>query len=296
MKVLIRNPAVENPNDQIFWGDFHYGLSLSRSLEELGCEVEIQYWPNWIEAEADVLLVLRGLRETEEIEGDFNTKTVWLISHPKDVPDHELRLFDVVLAGSLKHTKELIKRDFTAHQFLQCTDDRVFHLRSKKKLDFDNAFIFVGNCRGRSRSLLERAIVSHIPLRIWGKHWIRENDESFVVNRYYPNECLGDLYRNSFCTLNDHWEDMISYHYVNNRVFDALACGLPLLSEPNPGIDLLKFDGIKVVKPGESFDDAVDDFIVNYKHFHEAAFNDASLILEKHTFKARAQQFLTLIK
>jgi len=296
MKILLRNPAPVDQNIQHGWGDFHYGLSLTHSLRELGCEVAIQYWPDWVEAEADILLVLRGLRETEEITGDFNRKVAWLYSHPEDVPDKELRLFDTILSGSSSHTEELVQRDFSAYTFLQCTDDRVFFPRTIKKPDFGNAFIFVGNCRPSGRSLVERAINARIPLKIWGKFWAETSHQSCIVDDYFPNQSLGELYRNSYCTLNDHWKDMVSYNYVNNRVFDALACGLPLLTEPNAGLDQLNLNGIKVIDQEESFDNAIDDFIVNYNHYQQGADNDAAVILENHTFVARARQFISLLE
>jgi hypothetical protein len=51
-----------------------------------------------------------------------------------------------------------------------------------------------------------------------------------VVSDYFPNEELGELYSRSRATLNDHWADMRAYGFVNNRIFDALACGLPVIS------------------------------------------------------------------
>lgn len=296
MKILLRNPAPVNQGIQHGWGDFHYGLSLSHSLRSLGLAVEIQYWPDWVETEADVLLVLRGLRETEEIKGDFNRKIIWLYSHPEDVPDKELHLFDTILSGSSRHTDELVQRNFRAYTFLQCTDDHVFFPKTEKKSNFGHAFIFVGNYRPSGRPLVERAINAQLPLKIWGKFWDEESHQPCVVDDYFPNQSLGELYRNSYCTLNDHWKDMVSHNYVNNRVFDALACGLPLLTEPNSGLDELNLKGIKVIDPEESFDNAIDDFILHYNHYQQGAESDASLIMENHTFEARARQFSSLLE
>jgi spore maturation protein CgeB len=296
MKILIRNPAPDDVADQPFWGDFHFGLAISRCLEEFGCEVETQYWPNWVDTEADVLLVLRGLRETKTIQGEFNKKTIWLISHPEDVPDEELRLFDIILCGSVKHAEELKQRGFNAHPFLQCTDNHIFYPKIRNKCELSSAFVFVGNWRGANRSLVGRALKAQLPLKIWGRVWTRPAHQPFIVDDYFPNEDLGELYRSSYCTLNDHWADMITFNYVNNRLFDALACGLPLLTEPNAGMDHLNLGGIKIIHPEESFDSAIDDFIVNYEHYQDAAYNDAAFILENHTFHARARQLVTLLK
>lgn len=296
MKILIRNPAPDDVDDQPFWGDFHFGIAFSRCLHALGCKVETQYWPNWEAADADVLLVLRGLRETEQINGNFNKTAIWLISHPEDIPDEELRLFDIILCGSIKHAEELKQRGFTAHAFLQCTDKRFFFPKPRKRSEMNNAFIFVGNWRGGNRSLVGRAMHAQLPLKIWGRVWTRPAHQTFIVNDYIPNETLGELYRTSYCTLNDTWADMVDFDYVNNRVFDALACGLPLLTEPNPGMDHLALGSVKIIHPDDDFDDAIDRFVVNYDRYQEAAFEDSSMILEHHTFDARAQHFIEILK
>lgn len=296
MKILIRNPAPDDPADQPFWGDFHFGKALSDRLRELGCETRTQYWPNWNPSEsADVLLVLRGLRATEIVEGKYGQKLIWLISHPDDITDDELRRFDTVLCGSEHHTARLKQRGFDAHVFLQCTDERVFFPAVREKTRLENAFVFVGNWRGGNRSLVGQAITAKLPLRIWGRVWTRPAHAPFIVDDYFPNTQLGELYRSSYCTLNDHWPDMTRNGYVNNRVFDALACALPVLTDPNPGLEGLKLGGIKMITPDESFDDAMDEFIVNYDRYQEAAYSDSFFILEQHSFKARAQALIALL-
>ena len=52
-----------------------------------------------------------------------------------------------------------------------------------------------------------------------------------VDSTFMPNEKLPALYRSAKVTLNDHWKDMLDYQFVNNRIFDALACGLPVISD-----------------------------------------------------------------
>jgi hypothetical protein len=296
MKILIRNPAPDDPADQPFWGDFHFGNALSDSLRLLGCEVKVQYWPNWSASEAaDALIVLRGLRASEAIEGEFGQKLIWLISHPEDVGDEELRRFDTVLCGSEKHTDELQKRGHDAHVFLQCTDDRIFFPAIREKSRLENGFVFVGNWRGGNRSLVGRAMSAQLPLKIWGRVWTRPAHQPYIVDDYLSNAQLGELYRASYCTLNDHWPDMSGYHYVNNRVFDALACALPVLSDPNPGIEKLNLGGIMTFDPEDSFDDFIDQFIVNYEAHQEAAYNDSFVILDQHTFTARARALVDLL-
>ena len=120
------------------------------------------------------------------------------------------------------------------------------------------------------------ALATHLPLKIWGRGWKRPGYERSVVAPCVRNEALGDLYRNSVCTLNDHWSDMARFNYVNNRVFDALACGLPVLSDPHDGLAGLDFgEGIRIREPGQSLDDAVDALLADYESLRAGARRDS---------------------
>lgn len=295
MEVLLRNPAPDDPDDQVYWGDTFFGRALARCLEDEGCRVRTQYWPNWDGPEAaDLLLVLRGIRKVEAFEGDFRRRAIWIISHPEDVDDEELARFDLVFCGSDSHSHELRERGFNAHTLLQCTDDQIFYPGERDPETFENAFIFVGNARAE-REIVHDAVAANLPLRIWGRGWGRHGYDRCVVAPYIDNAKLGDLYRASFCTLNDHWSDMARLDYVNNRIFDALACGLPVLSDPHEGLEKLGFGGIRYREPGQPIDDMVDLFLVDYEQTQEAAYRDSEVILERHTFAARVRQILNLV-
>src|SRR3989344_6904557 len=74
-------------------------------------------------------------------------------------------------------------------------------------------------------------------LRIWGKGW-----EDFANKRYLSNQKISldkelrDIYSSAHIVLNDHWSDMKKWGFVNNRIFDVLACGGFIISDFTPGI------------------------------------------------------------
>jgi len=51
-----------------------------------------------------------------------------------------------------------------------------------------------------------------------------------VVSDYIPNEELPAVYASVGVLLNDHWQTMRERGFVSNRLFDALACGTPVIS------------------------------------------------------------------
>lgn len=294
MKVLIKNPAPIDPVDQVFWGDTFFGQGLARCLNEQGCETTTAFWEEWDQgAQADLLLVLRGTRPVGRQRGTFACKALWIISHPDAVEPAELDQFDVIFCGSTAHTQALRARGYEAHRLLQCTDSGVFHARGREPGRVDHDFIFVGNGRDE-RTLIHDAIADGLALKLWGRDWERYPYASYVEARFIPNAELGNLYRRSFCSLNDHWSDMVRHEYVNNRVFDALACGLPVLSDPNEGLTELGFGGVRIRKPGETFRAVFDELITGYDQLLEAAAHDSERIAREHTFQNRAREIIRI--
>jgi len=53
----------------------------------------------------------------------------------------------------------------------------------------------------------------------------------YIKAEFVANEKLFELYNQYDIVLNDHWEDMLNYGYVSNRLFDAAACGAQILSD-----------------------------------------------------------------
>jgi hypothetical protein len=291
--VTICNPCPYD-DTRFQWGDYHFAKSLKDALGEQGCSVNIRYWPEWSSsATADLLIVLRGNRRTPVIEGDYRVRSLWLISHPEDVEDSELEQFDYIFAASDRHAEDLAHRGHQAMALYQCTSDKVFFPRLRDARTMDNMFTFVGNTRGADRRVIREAVEAGLPLKLWGRGWDRAPYCHFLRGPVYDYAQLGHLYRHSFCVLNDHWPDMTDFHYVNNRVFDALACGVPVISDRNEAIlRQFHFSGVFLVDEDLAFQDQVDDFLVHYDDLQEAAYADSLAIAEAHTFSQRASMLL----
>ncbi len=293
MRVLIKNPCPADEQEQRFWGDLYFGRALGDAFESEGFSVAQQFWEEWNDAHsADLLVLLRGIRPVEALKGAFKQRAIWIISHPEAVEDSELAHFDRVFCASHAHAEHLKQRGFHAEALLQCTDERVFFPRQRSLSTMSNQFVFVGNTRGKYRMIVEKSMDNPLPLRVWGLGWKNENAELSVVGPYMPNNSLGDLYGNSMCILNDHHKDMTKFGYVNNRVFDALACGAPVITEPHPGLDHLGFKGIKIIADSDDFNSEIDEFLINYERYQAGALLDAALISERHTFKHRARKMI----
>ena len=111
-----------------------------------------------------------------------------------------------------------------------------FILLEKEPETYENDYIFIGNSRGVAPPLCGMGPAEDkLPLKTLGeadgqRSW--QGNMDLIQDSEIENEKIPDIYRLfSKATLNDHWKDMLDCHFVNNRIFDALACGLPVISD-----------------------------------------------------------------
>jgi GT2 family glycosyltransferase/glycosyltransferase involved in cell wall biosynthesis len=276
------------------WGDWYFATSLRREMESLGNNVRIDCLDDWYGPHAsgdDAVVAIRGLNRYNPRNDQINL--LWVISHPDMVSVGELNDFDVCYAASREFVFRFSPIVSSALSYLpQCTDDRIFYPgRADSKR---HRPIFVGNSRGVERPVVRAAVYAEIDVAIYGDGWnglVAKHVESMVV----ANDQLGDLYRHATLVLNDHWMDMRKWGIISNRVFDAIACGTPVLSDDLPGMSELFSDGVVIWHDGEDIRSKVDvatKMAANLKMMKKAS----AIVLREHTFLTRAKTLLGAIK
>lgn len=292
---VIKCPAPEG-DAKVAWGDYSFAMSLKKELEKLNIFVVVQTWQDWgCEEGADVVIVLRGSRSYRPDRR--NKKCVyimWNISHPDNIQDEEYQLYDVVCVGS-KHYAEQLKNKLTVPvvPLLQCTDTDLFYPAE----DTDKGlcrwnYIFIGNSRGVARSSVMYAVKNELPLCMWGGGWNRilEGHTDLIQAPFIQNSEIPEIYRTSRVSLNDHWQDMLDYQFVNNRIFDALACGLPVISDASDELREIFPEAVLYYNNENEFRNCVEQIENNYDEIREKVLAQWPLIQERYSFKARAQQ------
>ena len=301
MKWIIKNPA---PNDsrRNNWGDHYFGQSLANALREQGQSVSMHYHEQWFDADeaADIVLVLRG-RHRYRRAGRSRTAIhiMWNISHPDDVSLEEYNEFDLVGVASSTHAHKIRRNHFgRVFPLLQCTDTTRFFLPIdwQEQGRFRNGVVFVGNTRGQRRpAVLELAGVNPA-LRVWGRGWDKAGVSNLVVAETIDNADIAEVYQNARIGLNDHWPDMVERGFINNRIFDALACGLPVLTDLHPAIAELFGGRCGVVYATEgNFREALGRMLLEYPRLLEQASKTARVVVEKHSFAARALELVEVV-
>jgi len=274
------------------WGDRHFATSLARSLRRLGQQVAVDHrgaGERPTRAFDDVILTLRGLYPVPPTPGAINL--LWVISHPEDVTADELQGYDRVFAAGPAWAERQSRAWGVAVQpLLQCTDTELFH-PGRAEPGSGPSVLFVGNTRHSSRPVVDAALQAGAELSLYGTGWEETPAAGRVVAQTVPNDQLGVLYAGAGVVLNDHWADMRDLGFVSNRLFDAVACGARVLSDPVAGLDDL-FGGSVQVFTGAGDVSRLLAAPDEYWPGPDERRRNADRVRSEHSFDHRAEQLL----
>ncbi len=299
---VIKCPAPDKES-KTTWGDYHFARALQKYLERLGLYVELSFHEDWnCRTYADVILVLRGTHKYLPDRGKEDCLYImWNISHPEDISKEEYELYDVVCTASRSYAEQLAgELTIPVYPLLQCTDTELFCPPEKEEgmtePSFVHQYLFVGNTRGTDRPCIEWALKHDLPLDVIGKGWKKRYPDK---NRHFiglsvENDALPALYRSSKVTLNDHWPDMLKYQFINNRIFDALACGLPVISDRCSELAEIFPDAVLYYDSEETFLSCCRQIDEEYDRIKAEVEKQRPLICRDYSFETRARQLFEI--
>ena len=276
------------------WGDYHFALSLRRELEEIGHNVRIDCLEDWYGAHAeadDAVIVLRGLGSYNPSASQINL--IWVISHPHEVTVAELDRYDRVFVASSDFVDVLARQGVVAKFLPQATDTRRFFPAASSEPKAD--YVFVGNSRGVSRPVVAYAQALGERFHLYGGGWSGLTSHP-VRSRLVENSRLADLYRSAGAVLNDHWSDMRTGGFVSNRIFDAIACGVPVISDEVSGLRQIFGSSVLTYSDADSFKKAVQWLDANREEAVENALTAAARVSAHHGFDKRAEVFDAVVR
>lgn len=235
LDLLIAAPA--DPAAQVGWGDVHFARALQLGLQTLGvrsrllCRDSHQSSPP--PPEGSSLLVLRGKYAPQPAwlaRQPYVHRVLWLISWPLNPTPTELAAYDRLFVASTQDTPRIARlsgRPTTT--LLQASAFRHYGRPEPAQ----GGLLFVGNTRGMLRPIVAGFSRAGLPIELIGAGWEQlglEAEATSIANTQLPAR-----YRRALAVLNDHHEAMADYGYLNNRVFDVLACGVPVITDVAPG-------------------------------------------------------------
>ncbi len=274
------------------WGDIYFAECLAKSLCRLGHHCEIHYLNEWGRDDLDIDLVvhLKGL--SRYIPKPYHVNVMWMLNHPTLHTIEELSGYDAVLVASLPHAEKLRKElSIPVLPFLQATDPEQFRpLGLEKRFDL----VFVGNNNGADRLGMRQIIADLLPtshrLAVWGAGWEDKLPEGVWQGEFVPWHELPMVYNSSRIVLNDHQPEMKSHGFVNNRTFDAAACGAIVVSDSVAGMDevLPVFN----YKTRDELQKLVDDLLSGNSKATSKIDKLRQEVVQRFSFDLRAQQLL----
>lgn len=294
-------PAAHN------WGEAAFSVSLASALTKKGVETEIKWRDQWGEVpdKRSTSLVLRAPFAAPE--HDARGRLIWMLSHFDTVSEAELSTFNFILTSS-----PILQGIFPAiskERFIfapQCTDSNQMR-PTRERLDKDAKAVFVGNGKlspqqvqlfaagdlSVLRPALRLALASKSNIAVWGRYGGVKFPGHVGDNISYRK--LGALYRQAGVVLNDHTLDQVEFGALNNRVFDGLASGRPVLTTvPKAAAKFLPdivygLSEFFACDSPEKFSALLNDCIHNHS---ENLLKLSEFIRAEHSFDARAQMII----
>ncbi|MGP5634783.1 glycosyltransferase [Corynebacterium casei] len=276
------------------WGDTYFVESLRDALIRQNVVARTyRHGPNtnYVHSHDQVNLVIRGLDRVAPVPGKVNV--IWLISHPEAVTPHELAGFDIVYVASEIWAEEIERKyGISARVLHQATDTSRFNTEVDPDMKRRHA-VFVGSVHtGRRRSIVEDAVAARVPFSVIGKGWKGQLPDSILEGEHIPNEKLASVYRSADVVLAEHWPLMGQLGFVQNRLFDAVASGCRVVSDPVPGVEELFGGAVQTYR-------TVDELRFLLSDEGRSCFPDAASlqriaerVQRKHSFDARASRMI----
>lgn len=213
------------------WGEFYFGQSLAEAFEREGLSARIDCHEDWERAAhpGEFDLVLRGNRR---FEAGANPYAIWILSQVDRVSEEERASgTHVFFASDIEDPAGT-----QGTPLLHCTDPGRFFPQDPIP-ERAQDILFVGACypKRRASGMVAWAVEAGLPVSVIGARW-DWLPEGAWIRRHIRNSRLREFYASAGVVLNDHPPDMRAGGYVNNRVFDVLACAAPLISDPVAGL------------------------------------------------------------
>lgn len=293
LRIAIKVPA-PNPKVAKDWGDYHYALALRRAFWRRGHAVRIDLLPDWHGPAVlgdDLVLVLRGLSAYRPDPKQVNL--LWNISHPEQVSPAEYQSYDQVFVASRPYARQLSHLSVPVEPLLQCTDETLFFPDPGSTAPA-HPLLFVGNSRRHRRPIIEDALAAGLPLSVYGGLWEGLIPAETWKSPHVENTELRGYYGRAGVVLNDHWAAMRGLGFVSNRLFDAIAAGAIVISDPAAGLSEIFGDAVETYETVAELKAKVEAAWREPERYRTRALEASARIRKDHTFEARAETILTV--
>jgi glycosyltransferase involved in cell wall biosynthesis len=272
------------------WGDHHYAVATAKALGRHGwltrswCRAE---QPDVDHGVADAALLLAGGLELRPVAG---LSTIAWVIYPRELDTSSLRDLDHVHVASPTVAASLVADGVVASYLPQATDTQRFHPTPGGR---HHELLFVANSRNVRRRVTDDLLPTDHELAIYGYGWTPELvDVRHVVADQVQNDQLPALYTAADLVLNDHWDEMRDGAYLSNRLFDAAACGAPVVTDAIDGLDEVFHGSITAYRDRDDLRRIVDELLADAGRRRALGERARELVVAGHTFDHRVEPLL----
>ncbi len=294
-KIAIKT-SVRRPRKRLKWGDWHFAVGIAEALEAIGHNVRIDCLPEWSRDPhfSDIDINLRGYDAYPDDTG--KPHILWVIYPGKKARNRldlsrEYNAADHVMFASLTDGEnERLRTPYTtpSSTLMQAFDDRVMFPPEQEKRS-GIAFVGSNHMPGHPmRPIVAMALEAGLDVKLYGPGWTGTPAEPHVVQDFLPNDQVGELYRSAQIVLCDHFPSMRQFGYVSNRLFDALACGAPVIVDNVQGLPSAFAPHVWRCTSPDEVRAAYDAILAEDSQEHVSRQGFARSMIDLHSFKARA--------
>ncbi|MET0929023.1 MAG: glycosyltransferase, partial [Aeromicrobium sp.] len=275
------------------WGDTYFADDLVRGLRRWGQEAFVDrrgaHERPGSDHLDDVTLTLRGRWPAVRQPGATNL--LWVISHPDEVPDDEITQgFDLVYAAGRTWADQTSARTSQpVRTLLQATDTSRFTPEGDAMDGLGT--LFVGRTRKVQRPVVRDAVAAGADLTVFGDGWGEFIDDAFVRADHLDNALVPAAYRGARVVLNDHWADMAQLGFYSNRLFDAVASGARVVTDPVDGVEELFGPSVRTYGSVDELRALLDPTSTAWAD-DGAILANARRVAAEHSFATRARALL----
>lgn len=295
-------------------GDYWIAEDFAKGFRENGFVTEVDYRGEYHKKREKTPLInvfMRGYTKFEQPYSDgLNTLYVYypMAYHKKSakkikknklnsrkkqpensVLDDDWQNFDVIAVASLSFSEELNANGIKAIYVPQFTNPNKFYPEKDEKLATD--ILFVGS-NWHDRTSLRYAIESGFDVDVYGYNWNGVVPNHMYKANYIPNTELRKYYSSAKIVLNDHRPDMKEFGFVNNRIYDATACGALVISDYMPEIEFEYGDAVPMYKNKDELAKLIKFYLENENERLKKAEKAKSITLNKFTNKLVAKKII----
>lgn len=288
-------------------GDFFTALSMGKSFEKLGWEIdfisrtESKDWYD-INSDIDILISLLDAYDIRKIRSDNNLliKVAWprnwlsrWISHPDFID------FEIVMATSETACKYIEEKTGMKTFLLPlATDPDTFNNSVEGDEKWQCDYCFPGSYWKDPREIIDILDPESLPytFKLYGKNWDKFDELKEYYGGFVKYKNMPHVYRSTKVVIDDANRVTKEFGSVNSRVFDAIASGVLVVTNGDLGAEETFKEILPVYNSREELIELLEYYLSQDKERKAKIEELQEFVLSHHTYDQRARRIKDILE